>query len=659
MAVSTEHPDVSVGAVGDIPEARVATGIGRTWWIGLGVLAVQGALMFAWSDLLWCRFALTFDYALYHQAAWLIAHGHLDPMDTIIKLPFWRNNLELAMWPLALLAAPVLHGPSLLWIQDAALVGAEAVAWRWMCEATLEVDGRTRRVLRLVGLALLVIDPWVWWAMSFDFHMELIAAPFAVLTMRDLAQGRRRMWVWAPLTAACGVVDATWLIGIGLGALLFQGRRKVGFLLAAGGASWVLFSAALHAGGGGSITAAYGYLAPGGTKRSESAIRLAIEIAEHPLRLLTALWGERVNIWANLAPGGIVGLGAPLVVGLVFIVLLANEPLSVFAAPIFQSIAIYLGLPVGAVLVLTRIARNQRRVLSEALAALLLANVLAWAVVWLPKTPGTWLRVSPAASATLRRALHRIPPSAEVVASQGVVGRFSSRRFVYPILNPGVSVPLRTATTWWIVAPNVGIETDSPTNQAAIVSWLAGPLGARLVDHGGGVWVFALRTPAESHQISLPDGQGTAAWEFPGGAGRAELAGPGQLWRLAATGARGYVLAGDYWRELPGRYRASVTLSATVPVRVELWDATADRLLARRSIAPTVGPERVTLVGDETHTVRRSGLLGVGPFIARFPPPPPGDALEVRVWSPGGGTVDVTSVGLQAIGTRNPDGGAG
>jgi hypothetical protein len=484
----------------------------------------------------------------------------------------------------------------------------------------------------LVGLALLVLDPWAWWSMSFDFHMELIAIPFAVLTMRDLAQGRRRMWVWAPLTAACGVVDATWLIGIGFGALVFQGRRKVGFLLAAAGASWVLFSAALHAGGGGSITAAYGYLGPGGTKGSESAIRLAIEIAEHPLRLVTALWGERVNIWANLAPGGIVGLGAPLVVGLVFIVLLANEPLAVFSAPIFQSIAIYLGLPIGAVLVLTRIARNQRRLLSEVLGALLLANVLAWAVVWLPQTPGTWLRVSPAASATLRRALHRIPPSAEVVASQGVVGRFSSRRFVYPILNPGVSIPLGTATTWWIVAPNVGIETESPTDQAAIVSWLAGPLGARLVDHGG---------------------QGTAAWEFPGGAGRSELAGPGQLWRLAATGARGYVLAGDYWRELPGRYRASVTLSATVPVRVELWDATADRLLARRSIAPTVGPERVTLVGNETHTVRRSGLLGVGPFIARFPPPPAGDALEVRVWSPGGGTVNVTAVGLQPVGTSH------
>jgi len=658
MALSTEHPDVSVGAAGDVPEARAATGLGRTWWIGLGVLAGQGAVMLAWSTLLWSRFALTYDYAVYHQAAWLIARGHLDPADTVLRLPFWKNNLELAMWPLALLAAPVLHGPALLWIQDVALVGAEAVAWRWMCEGTLRLEGRSGHVLRLVGLTLLVLDPWVWWATSFDFHMELIALPFAVLTMRDLAHGRPRMWVWVPLVAACGDAEATWLAGIGLGGLTLRGRRWVGLALVAVGAGWVLFSTAVHGDSGGSLTGAYGYLAPGHVTPNVSAAHLAVRIAEHPARVIRALWAQRVDIWANLAPVGVVGLAAPLTAGLALPVLLANELTRGFAAPTFQGVALYVALPIGTVLVLTRIVRRRRR-LGGVAAVLVLANVLAWAVVWLPQTPGTWLRVSPAASATLRRALHRIPPSAEVVASQGVVGRFSSRRFVYPILNPGVSIPLSTATTWWIVAPNVGIETESPTDQAAIVSWLAGPLGARLVDHGGGVWVFDLRTPAESHQISLPDGQGTAAWEFPGGAGRSELAGPGQLWRLAATGARGYVLAGDYWRELPGRYRASVTLSATVPVRVELWDATADRLLARRSIAPTVGPERVTLVGNETHTVRRSGLLGVGPFIARFPPPPAGDALEVRVWSPGGGTVDVTSVGLQPVVASHFGGGAG
>ena len=36
-----------------------------------------------------------------------------------------------------------------------------------------------------------------------------------------------------------------------------------------------------------------------------------------------------------------------------------------------------------------------------------------------------------------------------------------------------------------------------------------------------------------------------------------------------------------------------------------------------------------------------SPYSGWGPFRAKFVPPPSGQRLEVRVWSPGGGTVNV------------------
>jgi hypothetical protein len=75
------------------------------------------------------------------------------------------------------------------------------------------------------------------------------------------------------------------------------------------------------------------------------------------------------------------------------------------------------------------------------------------------------------------------------------------------------------------------------------------------------------------------------------------MTGPEGTWHVATTGAQGYVVDQLEWQAPPSRYVASASL----------W----------------------------------------GPFRAQFVPPPSGERLEVRVWSPGSTAVNVYRAGLR------------
>src|ERR1700685_1532113 len=75
----------------------------RMRWAGYGILGLQLALALAWSTVQYDRFALTFDFTIFHQAWYLIAHGDLNPWSTIKLSYFWQDHSEFIMWPVALL----------------------------------------------------------------------------------------------------------------------------------------------------------------------------------------------------------------------------------------------------------------------------------------------------------------------------------------------------------------------------------------------------------------------------------------------------------------------------------------------------------------------------------------------------------------------------
>jgi hypothetical protein len=613
--------------------------------IGYIVLALQFAGFLCWSTLLYQRFSLTPDFAQYHQAWYLIAHGNLDPRDTLGRFPFWQNHAEFMLWPMSLLYWVWPHCVDLLWLQDAGVAVAEVVAFTWMCEIARKRGGRSAAWLAGAGLVLLAINPWIWWGISFDYHFETIGIAFTALLAWDMANGRRRAWYWVLPLLACGDVTGTYLAGIGLGVLLAgRGMRRRGAVLACIGVAAVLLITLIHGNRGSAHgLQAYAYLAIPGAKATGHVpmSKLILGIATHPLRVLTVLWGKRVDLWANLAPSGLVGLGYLILLPLILVVVMANSLFHgvLFAEPLFQSMPVYVFLPVATVGVLTWLT-HRRRWVGLTVTVLVVAQAIGWAVVWGARTPTQWLKVPAEAAATLTRIEPLIPGSAEVIVSQGVVGRFANRADIRILLGPGYQ-PVSRKDVWFIVLPTYGVETQSTGSAMATVAELAGPLHARMVTHANGVWVFDWHPPAGVTRVQVPGLAPIPAWTTPGSGGRAVLGGPLGGWDVTSTGRRGYVVSGLAWQAMPRRYQATVRLSSTGPVNVEIWDDNDNQLLARQMVPGTDGTERITVPVDATVAYRSHLFAGWGPFRADFISPPAGQRLELRVWSPGGETVHV------------------
>jgi hypothetical protein len=627
---------------------ELATPLRTVRRVGYVVLGVKLAAFAVWSTVLYRRFSLTPDFAQYQQAWYLIAHGHLNPYDTVGNFAFWQNHAEFIMWPLALLYWVFPHGVLLLWLQDAGVVGAELVAFCWLCDIAGRNSRRwDARWIAGAGLVLLAVNPWSWWSVSFDFHAECLAVLFIALLARDVSRGRRRAWGWVILLLACGDVAGTYIFGLGVGLLIARpGARRRGALLAFAGIGGVLFISAIHGNlGSGHGLQAYDYLAAPGHTGSLSLFGLIRGLVSHPVAVLAKLWSKRLDIWANLGSSGLIGVGSAELLPVIGVVVVSNNLFRgfLFSEPLFQSLPIYVLLPVGTVTVLAWVTRRHRRT-GLVIAAVLVAQAIGWAAVWAPRTPQQWLRVPGPVATELSAIEARIPPSAAVFASQGVVGRFSSRYDVRPLNG---NLPIRPGQDWFIFTPWVGIETQKTAGAMVFAGQLAGPLHATLVADAHGVWVFRWNPPAGLRKLRVPGGTAPLpAWTAPGAAGRAVLTGPPASWHVTSTGRRGYVADRLEWLRYPGIYQASVTLSATGPVNVEVWDNTDDLLLERRSLPGTGGITTITVPVNASGGYRPTSYSGWGPFRAKFGRDSNVQRLEVRVWSAGHAAVNVYRAGL-------------
>ena len=415
------------------PAAWSGGSLRRVRQVGYAVLAVQLAAMCAWTALLYHRYALTWDFAVYHQPWYLIAHGHLDPWTTVESMPFWRNDSEFGIWALAPLWWIWPHDVMLQWAQNVAVVAAEAVALAWMCDLAARRGGlpaRQARWLAITGLLLLVLSPWIWWSVSFDFHMESVALPFAVLLARDLGRGRRRMWFWVLPILAAGAPEAVYVAGIGLGGVLAgRGSRARGAALTAAGAAYSGLIVVLHADTGAPLARHYGYLAIGvaasfvhgrvATGANLTTAQMVKGIAAHPYRIVVALGQKRTDIIAALLPGGLIGIAwrplLPLItLGVLQSILSAGWR---FAQPSFQLLPVYLLVPIGTTAILAGPLAGRRRLMALAVTGILVAQAACWASIWGPQLPEHWLRVSAPAAAELaghpgpdsaRRGRHRL-----------------------------------------------------------------------------------------------------------------------------------------------------------------------------------------------------------------------------------------------------------
>lgn len=621
--------------------------------IALIVFAFQLFGLMAWSWVLYSRYALTWDYSIYHQAWYEIARGHLDPYSSVARERFWRNDGEFLLWPLALIGVVFRSGLALIWSQDVAIVLGGWVVFRWAREiAGARGCGSGAAGFGALALVLLVANPWIYWSISFDWHFEALDTLLALLLARALWHGRTRVVaVIGFLLLLGGAPAALLVVGVGLGGLLLSGRRRLGLALVITGSVWTLGLSAVGGAAGAGVTTSYGYLA-GSHRARLTTGRLMAAIATHPLRVLRAWWLERVDAFAMVAPAGLLGVIAAPAVGLVLVVLLSADlygtaTVRIFASTPFQSLPAMYFVVVGTIWVLARARRRlPRRGVTTFVAAAAGAYSVLWAAVWVPQIPRTWLRISPSGSAALAEAQGKIPRSAEVIASQGVMGRFSGRRWIYPVFGPG-AYPVKTRPIFLIIAPQQGIEVSSVHQSLGALKDLAGPLHAQLIFSRSGVWLWRWTPPPGVHQLDLtPQGSAVPAWALNSPSGHAVLSGPPAWWYLASSGRAGYVASGAYWRELPGSYKARVVVATSSPITVEVWDDTNGKMLARRRIVATAGYRSVVLPFSLDRLHPPNVYTGWGPARLKAFPRRPGDHIEIRVFSTGSGTVNVRSLDL-------------
>jgi len=486
--------------------------------VGWAMLGLQLVAMVGFSSVQYSRFGLTNDFANYSQAWWAVGHGHLDPYSTGFQISFWRDNAEFILWPLALLYRVDPHPVMLLWVQDVAVVLTELVAFRWILAviggARDRIGQRWAVALGLGAAVVLVVNPWAYETIAFDFHFEPIAALFCVLVGYELWAGRiRRLWLWVPLALVSHVLAGTYLVGIGLSGMLAGRRtRRPGAVVAAVGLVWVVVFNAVGAAGvkGRFVGLSYGYLV--GPHHGQIGLFDVVAGAlGHPGAAL-AMAGSHWSVVAGfLLVVGVMGLLSPWGLGMALVVLVPNildaSGLFIRFGASFQSWPALPFILVGSVMVLARLLEGgaPARKTAVASAAAWAAALAVFALLALPTIPRAWLYVSPAAAAELARVESRIPAGAEVIASYPVVGRFGQRRSVYSLTNPGQTFPVDRPLVVFVLGPEV--QFDQPATQAVLTEtagFVRQRLHAGVVGSGSGVEALVWAPPAGTRQIRLP-----------------------------------------------------------------------------------------------------------------------------------------------------------
>jgi hypothetical protein len=633
---------------------------------GLVVIGLQLVLLLVWSQVLASRFAVGSDFTGYGQAWYFMAHGNLDPFVSSWGEPFLRDHASFVVVALAPLWWVWPHPVTLLWVQDIAIAVAELVVFVWMCDVAAayqtQRDGSDHKdrklfgrllhppgLLLVLGLLLLVGNPWIYWTASFDFHFEVLATCFAVMAGYDLVRHRRRAWLWVLLTALSGDIGVTYVFGLGLSAVL-AGRawRKQGIVMMAVPVGLLAIIQAAGMSEGSDVLSKYLIKPPAAPYPSSNAggwTKLLGQVLGHPGAYISRLHNHAVNLYGMVAPAGGIGLFCAWGFGVPAVVLAENGLAGrlEFSETAFQNFPIFMFVSLGTVMVLAAMALRWARV-AGVVASVILASTLGWAIVWLPRTSSQWLRVSPTAAHILNQTLAKLPIDDEVIASHSVVGVFAERPQLYQLNNQ--VMPLTRRHVWFIISPSQGINTVSVQDVLSEIEWLAGPLTARLVAHGGGVWVFELTKPGVVTEALFPHGcTAVPAWAAVGAAGTAVVRGPLPTWTAASTGAPGYVVAGDYWRLPPGPYDTSVRMLSNGPFSLEVWDADRNLLLARRQVPRTYGGTVVSVPFVAPPQITY-GLAGNAIFRLSLPPPPPHDQIEVRIYSPGNSAMRVSAIAM-------------
>jgi hypothetical protein len=514
-AVAAAASDVRVNALSHPRSTQGGHGV------ALGLLAAQLALLLVVSAIEYRRYALGVGFGTYAQAWVSIAHGHLNPGSSLIGKSFWRNDAEFALWPLAALYYLFPHPVDLLFVQDLALVATEYVAFRWMQELCVRLPTATQRLpslLPLLGLGALLVNPFVYYAVAYDFHSEILAACFLVLSGFALWSGRHR-WLWCsvPLTLLCSGLGALYLCGLGVAGTLAGGRsRRAGVVIVLAGATWLGLVSALGGNEFGyaqSLQGWFGYLV-GPHRGPVGPAEVVVGALTHPGAVARMLWWRRVFLVDILLSAGLVGAAWRWAWPVVLVVLAPSALNSVaeFVSPqaAFQNWAVVPFVAVGSVVLAGGWLSGRRRgpparaTLGRGSLVTWAASLVVLAAVLLPELPSFWVSVDGSAAQALGQADRAIPARAEVIASWGVAGRFAVREDVHGYGLSNHKFPVDRRQVFFVIAVGQGNLEVSPAVARSAVHLVQVDLHARRLLARSGVYVAEWTPPAGTTAVTLP-----------------------------------------------------------------------------------------------------------------------------------------------------------
>jgi hypothetical protein len=470
----------------------------RAMRVGRTLILAQLVAMLVFSSVQYGRYGLTNDFAGYAQAWTAIAHGHLDPWVSVFGVHFLRNNLDLAMYPLAPLAWVYPHPVVLSWAHDAAVVATELVALAWardVLERNGDALGRRRDAVLLAVAVLLAANPWSWETIALPLHFEPFAALFAVLAGRDLWRGRtRRLWLWVPLCMGAEALGSVYVVAVGLAAVAAgrATRRGGAALLASGGAGLVaVLGLGLVGRGGATLAGTYGYL---GVGAHSGAPGLVGAVLTHPGTAAAMLGSHAGYVLGYVLAGGALGLASPLGAAAVLLIIVPNAlsgQLAFIAFPgAFQSWPAEPFLTVASVMVVCRLAQSARapqarRVVGAGAVALVTA-ALTLALADVSSLSRRWVADRRTAD-QLALVDRRAPAGAEVVAPQDLIGRLAVGRQAYAYYRGGQPLPVVERRVVVVLQPR-----DS-ADQAAAVRRLRRAPGTRTLVSGDRITALLVR----------------------------------------------------------------------------------------------------------------------------------------------------------------------
>ena len=497
---------------------------GRSWPAhGRRYLRIGGAIVTAawlaglvvFSTVLYQRNNLTADFATYNQAWTLIGQGHLNPFATIYGgYPFIKSDLELIIWPLALLHLITPQPIVLLLIQDLAVAACGFIVFVWIADYLewRRVGWWVTVAISTMVLAVVIVNPGIYQTLLYDFHIEPISTVFILLAARELWWGRfRRAWIWIAVALLCGSFAAITLVGLGLSALLAgRATRRQGVLVLAAAIGWLGVISLLGADTGSGLNN-YAYLAGRTHLSGTTGIALVLgAIFSHPSRVVTIVHERLHYVWLLIKPVGVVGLASAWGFGVPFVVMLTDLLNSQyeFIFQAFQNFAVFFFLLFGAVTVLVWLAQRLR--LGWLFAATIGVAVSVVALTYGATTsPGNiqWAvsRVGTAQAAALNSALARTPPQAEVIATVGIMGRFAGRPAVY-WYGPGGRPPITARPVVFVFDPanENTIPQANPADDEAAIGFVRGTLGARTILDQAGVVALEWQPPPGITHLRFP-----------------------------------------------------------------------------------------------------------------------------------------------------------